>query len=119
MLTFDTDINTLYILLVMLPFVLITYFAIVRPQRKNSNNKAIMLNSVRSGQTVYTLSGIKGVVKNVSGASVKLICPPNDTELECDLTAIREIDNYDEKAAKALMKQKIKAGESRLRNRKH
>ena len=117
--TIDTDINTVYIMLVLLPFVLLAYFAIVRPQRKKANSTAIKLNSVRVGQTVYTVSGIKGTVKSLNGANVKLVCPPDGTELECDLTAVKEIENYDEAAAKALMKQKITTGKSRLIDRKH
>lgn len=114
----DTNIYTLYIMLALLPIALFSWLFINRSQNKEHNTKAIMLNSVRVGQTVFTKSGIKGTVTSINGAYVRMVCPPDNTELEIDLESIKAVENYDEKEAKALMKQKINAAGSRLKGRR-
>ena len=114
----DTNIYTLYIMLMLLPLVLFSWLFISRSQRKDHDTKAIMLNSVRVGQTVFTKSGIKGTITSINGAYVRMVCPPDSTELEIDLESIKAVENYDEAEAKALMKQKINAAGTRLRSRR-
>lgn len=99
--------ETLITLIILLFFVIIVYFSLVKPQRKKANNNAIMLNSIKNGTTVYTKDGIRGTVIRMSGSTLTLSCKPDDTELEVDFSSIDSIENYDEKKAQMLMKQKI------------
>lgn len=66
-----------------------------------------MLNSVVKGSVVYTVDGIKGRVEELRGGQVLLYCFPDETPIYFDLEAIEKIDNYDKKAAKRKMKEKI------------
>lgn len=99
--------ETLITLIILLVFVTIVYFTLVRPQRKQANKNAIMLNSINKGTTVYTKDGVRGIVIKISGSTLTLSCKPDDTELEVDFSSIESIENYDEEKAKLLMQQKI------------
>ncbi|MCI0502467.1 MAG: preprotein translocase subunit YajC [Fusobacteria bacterium] len=50
------------ILLYVLPILVIFYFLMIRPQRKQKNEKIIMLKNIKIGDEVITYSGIHGKV---------------------------------------------------------
>lgn len=51
-------------------FVLIMYFAAIRPQKKQQKQQQEMLNSMEKGDSVLTSSGFYGVVIDITDDSV-------------------------------------------------
>ncbi|MDD3404004.1 MAG: preprotein translocase subunit YajC [Hespellia sp.] len=95
-------------LIIILFFVVTIYFSLVRPERNRAKKKAVMLNTVTGGVIVYTVDGIRGKVDRLEGMDMTLSCYPDDTMITFNLEAVQCIEDYDEKSAKAKMKEKIK-----------
>ncbi len=58
------------------PFVLIIavfYFLILRPQKKQEKEKQKMLNSIEIGDTVTTIGGITGIVRQIKDDEIYII----------------------------------------------
>ncbi|MDD6348313.1 MAG: preprotein translocase subunit YajC [Lachnospiraceae bacterium] len=94
-------------LLLLLVFTLFFYLTIVRPMNKRQRKSATMLNSLKPGDVVYTVDGIKGIVDAIKFDRVSVRCLPDDNFMTFYMESIKQIENYDEKAAKAKMKEKI------------
>lgn len=52
-------------LLMILPIFLLFYLLMIRPQRKEQNQRQIMLNNMKKNDRIVTVGGILGVVTNV------------------------------------------------------
>lgn len=53
------------ILLFIVPMLIVFYFLMIRPQRKEKNKKIVMLKNMQIGDEIITYSGIHGkVIKN-------------------------------------------------------
>ena len=94
-------------IVMILLLVLCIYLLLVRPERRDRKDTAVMLNSVERGNIVYTVDGIRGVVVNLKGDQVLLNCFPDHIPISFYLESVARIENYDRKAAKQKMKQKI------------
>ena len=53
--------------------VVVFYFFIIRPQKKQEKEKQKMLNSIEIGDTVTTIGGITGVVRQIKDDEIYII----------------------------------------------
>ena len=68
-------INNMQMLTSIVPFiamVLIMYFMIYRPQKKEQQKRMELLNSLKKGDKVITISGIYGVITAIDDTKVTL-----------------------------------------------
>jgi len=78
------------ILGIMIPFLVIMYFVMIRPQQKKNREHQEMIKTVKAGDRVLTSGGIIGVVisvKDKGGVTIRSA----DAKLEITRTAIAEI----------------------------
>ena len=66
-------ISALTTFLPILLIVVVFYFFIIRPQKKQEKEKQKMLNSIEIGDTVTTIGGITGVVRQIKDDEIYII----------------------------------------------
>ena len=66
-------------LLLILPLVAIFYFLILRPQKKQKNEKILLLKNLQKGDKIITYSGIHGEVTKVPEESTTITVKISDT----------------------------------------
>lgn len=107
---------------IMLVFVLLLYFVLLRPQRKREERYALMVASVKPGAMVYAGGGIYGQVLAVRERTFIMESSKAKTRLIMDSDSIEAVDNFDYKAEKARQKAlraaKGAASTSRLKPRR-
>lgn len=62
-----------FIILYILGFVAIMYFAIIRPAKKKNKEKKEMHNSLKVGDEINTIGGIYGKVVAINGEDISLL----------------------------------------------
>ena len=70
-------------------FVVIFYFALIRPQQKKAKEQAQMLKSVRRGDKIVTTGGIIGTVINVNEKAISIRSA--DAKFEITKSAVASI----------------------------
>jgi len=70
--------------------ILIFYFLIIRPQNKKQKETEKMLSSIKKGDRVATIGGIRGVVQSVKNDTVILKVDDN-TKMEFGKNAVSSI----------------------------
>ena len=79
--------------LLMIPLLLvIMYFVMIRPQRKQEKEAANMRNSLSVGDEITTIGGIIGRVVNVMEDTFVLETTKERTRIRFERTAIKRID---------------------------
>ena len=79
--------------LLMIPLLLvIMYFVMIRPQRKQDKEAANMRNSLSVGDEITTIGGIIGRVVNVKEDTFVLETTKERTRIRFERTAIKRID---------------------------
>ena len=79
--------------LLMIPLLLvIMYFVMIRPQRKQEKEAANMRNSLSVGDEITTICGIIGRVVNVKEDTFVLETTKERTRIRFERTAIKRID---------------------------
>lgn len=79
--------------LLMIPLLLvIMYFVMIRPQRKQEKEAANMRNSLSVGDEITTIGGIIGRVVNVKEDTFVLETTKERTRIHFERTAIKRID---------------------------
>ena len=79
--------------LLMIPLLLvIMYFVMIRPQRKQEKETANMRNSLSVGDEITTIGGIIGRVVNVKEDTFVLETTKERTRIRFERTAIKRID---------------------------
>lgn len=83
--------------LLMLPILLvIMYFVMIRPQRKQEKEAANMRNSLAVGDEITTIGGIIGRVVNVKEDTFVLETTKERTRIRLERSAVKRIDRkYD------------------------
>lgn len=66
-------------LLLILPLVAIFYFLILRPQKKQKNEKILLLKNLQKGDKIITYSGIHGEVTKVPEDNSTITVKISDT----------------------------------------
>lgn len=79
--------------LLMIPLLLIVmYFVMIRPQRKQEKEAANMRNSLSVGDEITTIGGIIGRVVNVKEDTFVLETTKERTRIRFERTAVKRID---------------------------
>lgn len=79
--------------LLMIPLLLVVlYFVMIRPQRKQEKEAANMRNSLSVGDEITTIGGIIGRVVNVKEDTFVLETTKERTKIRFERTAIKRID---------------------------
>ncbi len=86
--------------LLMIPLLLVVmYFVMIRPQRKQEKEAANMRNSLSVGDEITTIGGIIGRVVNVKEDTFVLETTKERTRIRFERTAVKRIDRkFDEPA---------------------
>lgn len=97
-------------LLLFLPLVIIFYFLILRPQKKQKNDKILLLKNLQIGDKVVTYSGIHGEItkipKDSNTVTVKI---SNTAEFIMEKEAIfKKLSNEQKIIKQKELKQKTK-----------
>ena len=80
-------------MLLMLPLLLVVmYFLVFRPQRKQDKEAAAMRNSLAVGDEVTTIGGIIGRVVNVKEDTFVLETTKERTKIRFERSAVKRID---------------------------
>jgi len=70
--------------------ILVFYFLIIRPQNKKQKQLQNMLNSLRKGDKIVTIGGIRGTVTSVKEQSV-VVKVDDNTKLEFNKNAVAQV----------------------------
>lgn len=88
----------------MIMMFLIFYFILIRPQQKNQQAQQKMVDSLKEGDNVVTLSGIHGIVKKVKDDCVMLqiadIGDKGKVQIKINRSSIGTLKNNNESNAK-------------------
>lgn len=76
------------------------YFLIIRPQKKKQKDLKTMLDSLKKGDKVVTIGGIRGTVQDVKEKTVVLKVDEN-TKLEFSKDAVSGIANKSENSGES------------------
>jgi len=85
-------------LLLILPFILMMYFLMFRPQQKRQKQWQQMLANIKSGDRVTTAGGIRGVIISLKDDSVIIRVAPDNLKLEVAKSAIASVTTDEPKA---------------------
>ena len=81
------------ITLLMIPLLLVVmYFVMIRPQKKQEKEAAAMRNSLSVGDEITTIGGIIGRVVNVKEDTFVLETTKERTRIRFERTAVKRID---------------------------
>ena len=73
-------------------FVVIMWFLMIAPQRKQAKKQDLMLKALRAGDKIVTASGIIGVVLSIKDRSVSIRSA--DTKLEILKSAVADVTEH-------------------------
>lgn len=79
-------------IVLIIPFLIIVYLIMVRPQRQEQRRREEMLRSIRKNDRVMTIGGIIGTVVSVKDDEIVLkVDEANNTKLTFARSAIRQV----------------------------
>jgi len=88
------------ILIVMPLIILVFYFLVMRPQNKKQKEAKKMLESLRKGDRVVTIGGLRGTVLSVKeDAVVLLVDEKTNTKLEYSKNAVSSVLKREDESA--------------------
>lgn len=85
-----TSPNPMGTIVMMLGFVAIFYFLFFRPQRKQQQEHQAMVESVKKGDRITTVGGIRGTVVHLTDEVITL--KTGDTRLEIERSKIGQVE---------------------------
>jgi preprotein translocase subunit YajC len=83
-------------LLLMLVFVALMYFVMIRPNQVKQKKWQLMLSQLKTGDKVTTNGGIRGVIVSVKDDLVQIRVAPDNIKLEFVKAAIASVTVPDE-----------------------
>ena len=88
-----------YLVFTIVAMILIFYFFLIRPQKKQEKETKKMLDALKKGDKIVTIGGIYGTIFNVTESTV-VIKVDDNTKIEFSKTAVsRVIADEDKKVA--------------------
>ena len=84
--------NPMYTLVIMLAFIAIMYFVLIKPQKKKDRETQEMRDSIRVGDEIVTIGGICGKVVKTKDESIVIQTGADKTKMEFKKWAISSID---------------------------
>ena len=91
----DNMMNLVSTILMMGAVFAVFYFLIIRPQRKKQKDAKKMLESLKKGDKVVTIGGIRGVIQNVKEKTIVVKVDEN-TKIEFSKDAVSGVVNQGE-----------------------
>jgi len=84
--------NFLVPLVIFLPFILMYYLLVLRPQKKRMKQREAMISSLTKGSRVLTVGGIHGIVKNIRDEDITLVVDEQkDVRIKVSRSAISQV----------------------------
>jgi len=90
----NTSSGVLMMLTLWIPLIVVFYFLLIRPERKERARRQAMLNAIKKNDRVLTIGGIYGVVTNVHREANEVTIRIDDTtntRVRCTLNAIAQV----------------------------
>lgn len=90
----NTSSGVLMMLTLWIPLILVFYFLLIRPERKERARRQAMLQALKKNDRVLTVGGIYGVVTNVHREANEVTLRVDDatnTRIRCTLSAIAQV----------------------------
>ncbi|MGR3742089.1 preprotein translocase subunit YajC [Companilactobacillus sp. DQM5] len=84
--------NYSMIILLILMFVAM-YFFTVRPQKKQQEKRAEMLQKMKKGDSIVTIGGMKGKIDEIDMEAKEVVIDVDGVFLTFDIAAIRQVNN--------------------------
>lgn len=78
--------------LILVAFVLIFYFLIIRPQRKQEKEAAAMRNALEVGDEITTIGGIIGEIVSIKEDTITVETSKFGTKIRFLKSAVRSVD---------------------------
>lgn len=103
-------------LIIVIVMIVAMYFMSVRPQRKQQQKRAEMLQGIKTGDKVMTLGGVKGVVHSINRDNKEVVVDCDGIYLTFDLNFIRQAtpaDNVKPDATKNEKKESAKSEDTK------
>ncbi|WP_057894922.1 preprotein translocase subunit YajC [Lacticaseibacillus brantae] len=85
----NSSISMIVMLVLLFGFM---YFAMIRPQRKQQQQRQAMLSSMKKGDNVVTIGGLHGVIDSIDNAKQTVVLNAGDVYLLFNLSAIRLVE---------------------------
>lgn len=96
--------SVIMMLTLWVPLILVFYFLLIRPERRERSRRQAMLSRLKKNDRVLTVGGIYGVVTNVHREANEVtlrIDDANNTRVRCTLSAIAQVLAEEEPASKS------------------
>lgn len=90
----NTSSGVIMMLTLWVPLILVFYFLLIRPERKERARRQSMLSAIKKNDRVLTIGGIYGVVTNVHREANEVTLRIDDatnTRVRCTLNAIAQV----------------------------
>jgi preprotein translocase subunit YajC len=82
-------------MLLILLFIPLLYFMMIRPQQKRQKQWQEMLSSIKSGDRVTTAGGIRGIILSIKDDTIIIRVAPDNLKLEVAKNAIASVITQD------------------------
>jgi len=69
------------------------YFSMIRPQRKQQEQRKQMLNAMKKGDAIVTIGGLHGKIDEINEDKQTVVIDADGIFLTFNLSAIRTVDN--------------------------
>lgn len=83
----------LSMVIILVAFVAIFYFMLIRPQRKKDKKIKEMLNALKAGDRICTIGGIYGTIAQIKDDTVTLLVGADKTQMVMARWAIRSVED--------------------------
>ena len=84
--------GSMYSFIMIIAMLLIFYFLLIRPQKKQEKEKQAMLNSLEVGDEITTIGGIVGEIVSVREETVMIETGKDKTKIRVLRSAISRVD---------------------------
>jgi len=74
--------------------IVIMYFLMIRPQKKQEKEMQMMINAVKVGDEILTIGGIHGKIKKIKDDNITIVSSTEKTAIEISRWAIKDVTMY-------------------------
>lgn len=82
--------NFSFLIIIILMFV-VMYFTMIRPGKKQQNQRKTMLDGMKKGDRIVTIGGLHGVIDSIDTAAGTVVIDADGIFLTFNRTAIRDV----------------------------
>lgn len=81
-------------LLPIILMIVLMYFIMIRPQKKQEKELQQMISAVKVGDEILTIGGIHGKIKKIKDDNITIITSTEKTPIEISRWAIKDVTMY-------------------------